>query len=412
MQLIGTPGTRWFDDDTHLRWLAAHRAELLDFYQPEVTLPGAGLAYLDTNGHALTSQGSQLWLTARMIHVFALAHLMGRAGADKVVEHGLDFLVDGPGHDGRYGGWFAAVGGVEASQRKELYGHAHVLLAGSSAMQAGFSGGEALVNECLDIIDRYFWVEADGACREAFDRTFTDEDDYRGQNANMHLTEALMAAYEVTGDAVLLQRARRIATRIAGPAASGEPGSHRLVEHFTLDWQPMPEFNRDQPRHKFRPFGSQPGHWLEWAKLLLQLQGQGVDEPWLLPAARNLFDGAIEDGMVDGGGFVYTVDFDGIPVVEERFFWEPAEAMGAARMLYLATNEDRYAAIYQQIWQYCHRYFIDHTHGSWFPELDIHNEPLTATWPGKPDLYHVFQATMYAQLPQTQGLAAWAANPR
>ncbi|AQP45583.1 AGE family epimerase/isomerase [Tessaracoccus flavus] len=395
---------------SHLDELRRHRDELLDFYQPHVCLESGGYAYLDDVGRPLPDQGAQLWLNARMLHCFSIATALGRPGAADVVEHGLAHLHGGAGQDLIHGGWYATAGGSNPSDAKELYGQAHVVLAASSAAMAGFTEGRALLDEALDLIDRRYWREGDGRAVEAYDRTFSRLDPYRGQNANMHLTEALINAYEATGEAVLLQRAVRIAGHIAGRAASPDEGAWRLPEHFDEDWNVVWEFNKDEPRHPFRPYGSQPGHWLEWAKLLLQLRGLGVHEPWLLPAAEHLFAGAFKDAWRGTGGFVYTVDWDGAPVVEERFFWEPAEGMGAARLLELHTDDDRYAEAYGKLWGYVVDHFVDHESGSWFPELDAEQKPVTHTWAGKPDLYHAFQATLYAEVPAHQGLARWAST--
>jgi len=393
-----------------LSWLEEQRAGLLDFYQPQVRIPGGGFAYLDHKGSPVPGQGAQLYLGARMIHCFSIAHLLGRPGAAEVVEHGLDFYLDGGGRDHEFGGFYATVGGDAPSDRKELYGQAHVLLAASSALTAGFARARALLDHVLEVIDTHFWREDDGACLEAYDREFTTSDPYRGQNANMHLTEAYMAAYEATGDRLLLDRAARIARRIAGPAADPADGSWRLVEHFDEGWTPLPDFNRDDPHHPFRPFGSQPGHWLEWAKLLMQMKGLGVEGDWMDTAAVRLFDGAFTDAWLPG--FAYTVDWDGTPVVRERYFWEPPEGIGAAHYLHLATGDPRYLERYRELWQYCDERFIDHVDGSWFPELDDNGEPVTHTWPGKPDLYHAFQATLYAFTPLDLGLTAWARTRR
>ncbi len=400
------------EDEVHRAWLTSHRRQLLDFYQPHVCLSGAGYAYLDATGQALPHLGSQLWLGARMLHCYAIAGMFGMKGAGQVVRHGLEFFGSGAGHDDVHGGWFAVVGGDEPSDRKELYGQAHVLLAASSAHVAGHPGARALLDEALEVIDRHYWREVPGVCVEAYDRTFTELDTYRGQNANMHLTEAYLAAHDATGDAKLLERAVRIASRIAKPAAEESDGSWRLPEHFDEHWEPVPEFNRDDPRDKFRPYGSQPGHWMEWSKLLMQLHGQGVDEAWLLPAARRLYAGAFAEGWQDNRGFVYTVDWDGKPVVKERFFWEPAEAIGAARLLLAETGEQSYADDYRALWNFCDASVIDHEHGSWFPELDETNHPVVKTWPGKPDLYHAFQATLYAETLPDEGLAVSAARRR
>lgn len=409
MQLFGSAPDP-VDDDTHLAWLARQRDRLLDFYQPDVRLDSGGYAYLDAHGEAMPEQGAQLWLGARMLHCFSLAHMLGRDGADEVVRHGLEFYLRGAGRDHEHGGWYATVGGDEPSDRKELYGQAQLLMGASTALCAGFEEAVELVVEALRIIDLHYWREDEGRCVEAYDRAFTTLDPYRGQNANMHLTEAFLAAHDATGDRILLERAARIAQHIAGPAADSRDGAWRLPEHFDAQWNPLPGYNRDEPRHPFRPYGSQPGHWLEWTKLLLQLRGQGVDEPWLMPAARNLFDGALRDGWATNGGFVYTVDWDGTPVVEEKYFWEPAEGVGAARYLHAATGEQRYAHAYRTIWEFIAAHVIDHASGSWHPELSVDNEPVVHTWPGRADLYHALQATLYASVPAEQGLARWAAG--
>ncbi|WP_165218672.1 AGE family epimerase/isomerase [Schaalia sp. ZJ1691] len=407
--LIGTPGANLLDGDAaHLEWLNNERTRLLDFYQPHVCHPDGGYNYLDAAGNPLPHQGRQLWNNARMLHCFSIAHMLGRPGAREIAEHGLTYFLDGDGRDHEYGGWFATVGGDSPSDLKELYGQAHVLLAGSSAMHAGLQRGEELVNAALGVIDEHYWDESVGRCVEAYDRTFTQLDTYRGQNANMHLTEAFLAAYEATGRNELLERAVRIGRFIAGRAAKDHVGAWRLCEHFAEDWSDLPEFNRDDPRHPFRPYGSQPGHWLEWAKLLMQMRGLGVDEDWVLPAAQHLFAGAMTDGWQPTGGFVYTTDWDGTPIVRERFFWEPPEALGAAHFLYQETHDPAYAQAYRTIWQYTADHIMDFNGGSWFPELNEDNEPVSFTWEGKPDLYHAFQATMYAFLPAHLGLAAWA----
>lgn len=408
--MAGTGSTRFgLLEPAHREWLQQQREQLLDFYQPNVRLGSGGMAWLSSSGRQLPDKGAQLWLGARMIHVFALAAMMGRVGAADIVEHGLDFYLDGPGEDREYGGWFPVVGGVLPADNKELYGIAHVALAGSTATIAGFERGAELRDRALALIDKYYWDEQLGRCREAYDRTFSELDPYRGQNANMHLTEAYLAAFESTGDDKYLDRAARIARFIAGRAVDAQvDGAWRLPEHFSPDWEPLLDYNLDQPRHPFRPYGSQPGHWLEWAKLLLQLRGLGRDEPWILPTAQLLFAKATEEAWGEPGGFAYTVDWDGKPVVGDKYFWAPAEAIGAAKYLYEATGEQQYLDWYRKLWKFVDQYLADHQHGSWHHEIGADGKPAFGTWEGKPDVYHAYQATLYALLPPDQGLAVWA----
>jgi len=225
-------------------------------------------------------------------------------------------------------------------------------------------------------------------------------DRYRGVNANMHTVEAYLAAGDVTADAVWHERAGRIAVRVAGWAAAND---WRIPEHFDATWTPLLEHNRDEPAHPFRPYGATVGHGLEWARLLLSVDATLGDAApaGLGEAAVALYDRAVADGWdADGApGFVYTTDWSGEPVVRSRMHWVLAEAVNAAEALRQATGESRYADDAAQWWSYADRVLIDHDRGSWHHELDTHNRPAGTVWPGKPDVYHAYQAAILPELP-------------
>lgn len=385
----------------HRAWLDEQRAALVDFYSPHVIDAGAGYDWLDAEGLPIPGKGAQLWLNARMLHCFAIESTLGAELARPIAQHGVDFLL-GPGLDAEFGGWRSTIGGETPDDRKELYGQAHVLLAASSALQARLSEAESLLENALANIER-FWVEEDGRGLEAWDRAYRNAEPYRGQNANMHLTEALIATYDATGEGLHLERATSIARAIAGGASSGAEGAWRLNEHFDEQWRPLPDHNREDPRHAFRPYGSQPGHWLEWAKLLCQLHARDVAEQWILPAAEHLFAGAFADAWADNGGFAYTVDWDGKPVVPEKYWWALAEGIGAAHYLRELTGDASYEEAYARLWRWTDEHLIDHERGGWYHELSTVNEPVSATWQGKPDLYHAYQATLYASTDPASG---------
>ena len=124
-------------------------------------------------------------------------------------------------------------------------------------------------------------------------------------------------------------------------------------------------------------------------------------------AAQALFGQAVADGWaVDGAdGFVYTTDWDGSPVVRDRMHWVAAEATAAAAALWARTGDSSYATSYERWWDYTDAHLIDRERGSWHHQLDAANRPIATVWPGKPDLYHAFQATLFPRLPLSPTLA-------
>ena len=343
-----------------------------------------------------------------MTHVFALGQLMGRPGCGPLVDHGVAAL-SGPFRDTVNGGWYAGVGQDGPTTRdKTAYEHAFVVLAASSATCAGRPAGRDLLESALSVMLDKFWDEEHGMVVEQWDEAFTLLDGYRGANANMHTVEAFLAAADTLDDRSLLDKALRIVRRVVhelGPAHEW-----RLPEHFDTSWTPELEYNADTPADPFRPYGATVGHWLEWARLALQLRaalGRSAPE-WLLDDARALFAAAVAEGWaVDGSdGFVYTVDWEGRPVVRERMHWVAAEATATAAALHAVTGEVGYGEWYRTWWDHISTVFIDRRLGSWHHELDPQNRPSDVIWRGKPDIYHAFQATLLPRLPLSPSLAA------
>ena len=169
----------------------------------------------------------------------------------------------------------------------------------SHLSKATCGGADELLAEALDVLDTRFWDEDAGMVVEEWDEAWTTLDGYRGVNANMHTVEALLAV----GD---LARAERILTRVVHGFA--RDNDWRIPEHFDASWTPIPDYNRDEPAHPFRPYGATVGHWFEWSRLTLGLRaGLGDDAPgWMLDDAVALFDAGVREGWaVDGAaGFV------------------------------------------------------------------------------------------------------------
>jgi len=394
------PATSWTELPTHRAWLDAEGGRLLRFAEA-ARRPEGGFAWLDEVGRARAG-AVHTWITARMTHVFALAALRGIPGAAAQVDHGVHALRTML-HDDEHGGWFSgreADGTLLQDGVKDGYPHAFVVLAGSSATAAGRPGGAELLADALQVVEQRFWAEDEGRCRESWDRAWTTTEAYRGANSNMHMVEAFLAAADVTGDAAWRQRALSVSQHIMDDARAHD---WRILEHFDADWQPQLEYNTDSRAEPFRPYGATIGHWLEWARLLLQLEAAlGAGAPrWLSEAAVALFDHAVEEGWsVDGfEGFVYTVGWDGQPVVRTRMHWVLNEAILTAAALRARTGEPRYEQWYRAWWDSAAVHFLDLERGSWHHELDPEGRPSETVWSGKPDVYHAYQATLFPLLP-------------
>jgi sulfoquinovose isomerase len=390
--------------------LATECDRLLDFGR-HFPHPLGGAAWLDATGQPDLIRPVYTWITARMVHVYALGHVLGRPGDDDLAAQALTGLT-GRLRDGESGGWLTSVDPAgESPEEKACYTHAFVVLAASSGIVAGLAGARDLLSEALDIWDKQFFDDAAGMFVDSWNRDFTRVDDYRGVNGNMHAVEALLAAADVTGDQAWRERALGIARRVALDFA--QPHSWRIPEHFNSSWEPQLEHNRDHPDDQFQPYGATVGHGLEWSRLLLHLEASLADPPdWLLPAAEALFDRGVVDGWaVDGAdGFIYTTDWDGIPVVRDRMHWVVAEAIAAAAALRRRTGEDRYSGLATTWWTYAERCLFDRTYGSWHHQLDASNHVIETVWPGKPDLYHAVQATVIPRLPLAPSMATALAS--
>ncbi|MDO5729583.1 MAG: AGE family epimerase/isomerase [Actinomycetaceae bacterium] len=383
----------------------------------------SGFGYLNSDASIDTSRPVELWISCRMTHVFSLAHLLGIEGARELAEHGVRSLTRGF-EDPEYGGWYSAIAheldegrGVPVDDRKAAYAHAFVILASSSASIAEIEGARELLERALANQDEHWWEDAHAKVRESFNREFTQTEDYRGVNANMHTTESYLAAFDATDDVKWLDRAVGILSWVIDNQA--RQSQWRIPEHFDTNWNVRADYNIDKPKDPFRPYGYTPGHAFEWARLAIhagaQLHriGRAVPE-WIESAAVELFNQAVIDGWAADGadGFVYTVGEDGAPVARERMHWVLCEALGAAATLArMADGSDGYARLEDSEvfraqldermgawWTYAKDKLIEKP-GQWFHELDEKNEPSTVTWPGKPDAYHIAQMHLLPDLP-------------
>jgi mannose/cellobiose epimerase-like protein (N-acyl-D-glucosamine 2-epimerase family) len=225
-----------------------------------------------------------------------------------------------------------------------------------------------------------FWESAHGLYADEASGDWSVLSPYRGQNANMHACEAMLAAFEATGERPYLLRAEILARNITLRQASL---SNDLVwEHYHADWTVDGDYNRHDSSNIFRPWGFQPGHLAEWAKLLLILERHrdllAAPGDWLLPRAEALFGHALAAAWDHAhGGIHYGFAPDKRICDAHKYFWVQAESLAAAALLGARTGRAQYWDWYQRIWQYCWVHFVDHEYGAWYRILAPDNGKLT-----------------------------------
>ena len=233
-----------------------------------------------------------------------------------------------------------------------------------------------------EVLDLHFWEEEPGLFADELTRDWHPFSNYRGMNANMHGVEALLTAFEATGESVCLQRAGRILDFFVGRITPTE--NWRLAEHYHADWS----VDRDHEGNPmFRPRDTTPGHSFELGRLVLQYWDlSGRPQGDALQNARRLIGQALTDAWLPEGGFAYTPDFDGTIDCASRFWWPVTEAIGALAALIKLEKNKCDEEWYRKLWSFAARFHIDFRNGGWHPEIDPTGRTTQTIFVGKPDI--------------------------
>jgi mannose/cellobiose epimerase-like protein (N-acyl-D-glucosamine 2-epimerase family) len=360
-------------------FLLGHIRHTLSFYDPRCVDASGGFFHFYKNDGTLYDRRTRhLVSSTRFVFTNAMAHRrFGGIVYQQRVRHGLAFLQ--LAHAQPQGGyaWQLDWNDGRASVQdgtNHCYGLAFVLLAHAHALMAGVAEAAPGLEATFALMERRFWEEPNGLYADEATPDWT-VGPYRGQNANMHSCEAMLAAYDATRDPKYLQRALTLAESVTGRLAALADGlvwEHYRVEpngSWSVDW----DYNREDKTNIFRPWGYQTGHLTEWAKLLMQLEAflLPAERPaWIVPRARHFFDTAMRHGWdAAHGGLVYGFAPGGEVCDGDKYFWVQAESFAAAALLAVRTGEAAYWDWYDRIWAYAWQHFVDHEQGAWYRQL-------------------------------------------
>jgi mannose/cellobiose epimerase-like protein (N-acyl-D-glucosamine 2-epimerase family) len=361
------------------RFLREHIAHTMAFYHPHAIDPAGGFFhYYKDDGTIYDRSHRHLVSSTRFIFNYAMA---AREFEDKRAEyldaarHGLRYLRE-VHRDASSGGYAWTIrDGKPEDRTYHAYGVAFVLLAYSTALKAGIDEVRPWMDETWELLEKRYWDAGFGLYRDEADEHWNFSG-YRGQNANMHMCEAMLAAYQASDEPRYLERALTLADHMTRRQAAKAEGL--VWEHYDVEWNIDWKYNLDNPKHLFRPWGFQPGHQTEWAKLLLILEPllleRNREEKWLVPTAQHLFDVALDRSWDQQyGGMAYGFAPDGTVCDDDKYFWVQAESLAAAALLHARTGEAKYDEWYQKLWAYSWEHFVDHKYGAWFRILTRDN---------------------------------------
>ncbi len=353
-------------------FLLEHCQSILKFYDPVVVDPSGGYFqnYYD-DGQLFKPEFRQLVSSTRILVNYALAaNVFKKEEYLNIARHGLEYIEQYHWQkDSQTYAWTLEQH-RPLDMTQQAYGYAFVLLAYAAAKKAGLIHSNEPLISIYQLLEERFWQSDYGL--------YADEisaegilNDYRGQNANMHICEAMLSAYEACNLEVFLERAKTIASNIAFRQADLTDGL--IWEHYTTEFKPDWEYNKDDPKNLYRPWGFQPGHQTEWSKLLLTLHRHAPNPKWV-ERAQSLFDRAYQSAWDNEfGGLIYGFDPQNNWCDDDKYFWVQAESFAAAALLYSETKEQKYLDCYHQLWQYSWEHFVDHKFGAWFRVLKRNN---------------------------------------
>jgi mannose/cellobiose epimerase-like protein (N-acyl-D-glucosamine 2-epimerase family) len=339
---------------------------------------GGFIEKLDIEGRADRAAPRRVRVQARQIYCFAKAAQIGwYPEGREIALNGLDYLLSkAKSPDGRPGFvHLLAPDGSAVNFMRDAYDHAFVLLALSTAYQLN---NDAQIKSEIEALLAFLDTDMrspHGGFIEGIPTTLP-----RRQNPQMHLFEAMIAAFDATGDLVYQSRAGELFGLFI--ANLYDPRRQILTEYFEDDWS------------KIEPVCVEPGHQAEWVWLLKAFERitncpTARHRAGLLASALRYRDDAtgclLDEGSAEGRITKYTRRL--WPQTEiAKAFLAQAEAGDQA-----AANEARNALVR------LYRYYLCHpVKGGWYDQFDRDNRSLVDSIPAS-SFYHILCAIAEAE---------------
>jgi mannose/cellobiose epimerase-like protein (N-acyl-D-glucosamine 2-epimerase family) len=337
--------------------------------------PAAGgfVERLDIEGRADRAAPRRVRVQARQIYCFAKAAQMGWfPEGHEIAMKGLDYLLaKAKSPDGRPG--FVHLldsDGSTMNAMRDSYDHAFVLLALSAAFQ--LSRDAQVRNEIeslLAFIDRDL-RSPNGGFIEGIPAAVP-----RRQNPQMHLFEAMIAAFDATSDPLFQNRAGELYGLFV--ANLYDPRRQVLGEYFEEDWS------------RIEPVSVEPGHQAEWVWLL-----KGFERITGCPTARHrsqLLASALRYRDDVTGCLFDEGDADGNIRKFTRRCW-PQTEVAKAWIAQAEAGEPGAADQAREALARLYRHYLRHpVPGGWYDQFDRDGRSMIDSIPAS-SFYHILCA--------------------
>ena len=397
----------WRQNEGHRRWLRAQADDALCVFRGRIVRSRRRFSLRSTMPAVpITSNSARpLHATTRMVHCFAIGHLLGPArrrrfrrswherhpaiaiATPRTAAISGRSTIDGPRETRKARLWprLRAARRIERQNRRPSRSPTPARRHQRSARNA-FLGADA-------------WRQRGGIRRRLVA-------DLRLSRTKFQHASDRSADGGLRGDG----RARAISPRPrASPTSScaGMAGSEhwRVPEHYRADWTIDREYKGSD---MFRPYGTTPGHWLEWSRLAMQLWELGERRvAWLPDAAEGLFARSDERRLGRSARRLLLHDRMGrrARAIRDRIWWPCCEGIGAAafpRRASKAAPSTRTGIAASGV---SRRAISSTGAGGWRPQLDDSLKPIAGYFIGKPDIYHALQACLIPLYPEPESPA-------
>jgi mannose/cellobiose epimerase-like protein (N-acyl-D-glucosamine 2-epimerase family) len=339
---------------------------------------GGFVERLDPEGKADCLAPRRVRVQARQIYSFAKAAQLGwYPQGQEIAMKGLDYLLSkAKSPDGRAG--FVHLldpDGKILNPLRDAYDHAFVLLALTTVYELS---GDGRVREEMDSLVAFLDAglrSPHGGFIEGIPATLP-----RRQNPQMHLFEAMIAAYDATHDVAYQNRAGDLFGLFI--ASLYDAKREVLGEYFEEDWS------------RIEPVIVEPGHQAEWVWLL-----KGFERITGCPTGRHraqLLSSALRFRDDATGCLIDEGDAEGKIRKSTRRLW-PQTEIAKAWIAQAEAGEQGAADQALEALARLHRHYLTHpVPGGWYDRFDRDNRSLVEPIPAS-SFYHIICAIAEAE---------------